>query len=56
MMVAVPPLRIEQADSANACKGAVVKSYGAERLQGVSKTKLNASEPIEDVSRTMTRA
>ena len=51
MMVAVPPLRVVQANSANTCKGAVDKSYGAERLQGICKTELNASEPIEDVSR-----
>lgn len=51
MMVGGPPLRVEQANSANSCKGAVEKSYGAERLQCISKTELNASEPIEDVSR-----
>lgn len=30
----------------NTHKGAVVKSYGAERLCGMSKTELNASEPL----------
>jgi hypothetical protein len=35
-----------QAKLANACKGAVVKSYGAERLQCMSVVKLNASEPL----------
>lgn len=50
-MVAVPPLRIVQANSANSCKGAIGKSYGAERLQGVHTIELNASEATEDVSR-----
>lgn len=45
-MMEVPSLKAVQADSANTCKGAVVKSYGAERLQGVSKTELNASESL----------
>lgn len=47
MMVEDPLLKTEKADSANTCKGATVKSCGAERLQGVSKMELNASEPLK---------
>lgn len=50
-MMVEPSLKTVQADSANTCKGASVKSCGAERLQGVSKTELNESESSDDLSR-----
>ncbi len=46
-MMAVDPLSwTVQADTANSCKGAVAKNYGAERMQGVGNAELNTSEPL----------
>ena len=36
-----------QVELVNAYKGAIVKSYGVERLYCVSVVKLNASEPLK---------
>ena len=45
-MMVGPSLTPIQTELVNTHKGAVVKSYGAERLCGMSKTELNASEPL----------
>ena len=51
MMVAVPPLRTEQADSANACKGAVVKSYWCWTFTRRKQNRVERKCTFEDVSR-----
>ena len=45
-MMEGPSLTPIQTELVNTHKGAVVKSYGTERLCGMSKTELNASEPL----------
>lgn len=45
-MMEGPSLTPIQTGSVNTHKGAVVKSYGAERLCGISITELNANEPL----------